>query len=223
MDGTFKICPPMFYQIYTIHIEMFGRSFPIVYIMMKNRKLCSYIKAFEFINCNKNIIPEFIIVDFEIAAVLAAERTFLKSKIKTCIFYFCQNIWRQVQSLNLTTQYKQNMEIRKVIRMLLNLVFVPENNVRILFLKIKQYLQEKNLESSLDSFVKYFEETYIGIFESDVETKKALFSIRTWSTYTKILKNASRTTNSVESWHRNIKKDRKFHTNMSRLLDSIIK
>ena len=34
VDGTFKTCPHLFYQIFSIHIIKYGQTFPMVYALL---------------------------------------------------------------------------------------------------------------------------------------------------------------------------------------------
>ena len=43
-DGTFKICPPHFYQLYTIHIEIGGFYPPWLYALLSNKQEGTYKK-----------------------------------------------------------------------------------------------------------------------------------------------------------------------------------
>ena len=49
LDGTFKIYPRGFLQVYTLHGVCFGRSFPLVYVLMKKKILSYHEKLFAFI------------------------------------------------------------------------------------------------------------------------------------------------------------------------------
>jgi hypothetical protein len=105
-DGNFSITPLNFYQLYTIHGILFGRSFPLIYITMKTKSKESYIKTFQILNKNNDLNPVSLVLDFEIGAINAAKIVFFNSNIYGCLIYFCQAIWRHVQSLNLTGLYK---------------------------------------------------------------------------------------------------------------------
>ncbi|KAF7685032.1 hypothetical protein CDIK_4219, partial [Cucumispora dikerogammari] len=222
MDGTFKICPPTFYQIYTLHGQLFGKSYPLVYVIMKNKKERSYKKAFDFINQKHDVNPRYIILDFETAAINAARNAFHESDVKACLFHYGQAIWRKVQALGLTQLYKENNVFKKMTRMLLNLAFVPEKTVIKSFESIIEATTQDNTDQNIQQFIDYFETTYIR--KTSQEETKPLFSISLWSCNTRIINNSPRTTNAVESWHRTIK--RKFetpHPNMSKLLDTFQK
>ena len=46
IDGTFKTAPLGFYQILTIHGYFLCRSYPLIYIFLKNKTEMTYTKAF---------------------------------------------------------------------------------------------------------------------------------------------------------------------------------
>ncbi|KAF7685046.1 hypothetical protein CDIK_4205 [Cucumispora dikerogammari] len=223
MDGTFKICPPSFYQIYTIHGVIYGKSFPMIYIIMKNKTQSAYSLAFNFINRNININPKYILLDFEIAAINAARETFPHSKVQGCLFHFGQSLWKKLQNLSLSQKYKNDKNFNQTVRMLLNLAFVPPVDV------IKQYssiikIYKKTENKELQKFLKYFENTYVGSVEQDNIYKEPIFSPDLWSCFFRVLDRAPRTTNAVESWHRSIRrKIESTHPNMSKLIDSFQK
>jgi hypothetical protein len=64
---------------------------------MQYRSESSYLKILSFINKDKNVNPNYIVFDFEMAAISAANKEFSESCICTCLFHFGQNIWREVQ------------------------------------------------------------------------------------------------------------------------------
>ena len=37
MDGTFQICPHLFYQVFTIHAFNHGEQFPLVYFLLPGK------------------------------------------------------------------------------------------------------------------------------------------------------------------------------------------
>ena len=44
MDGTFEVCPSIFYQIFTIHIFKNGQQFPMVYCLLPGKTREIYIQ-----------------------------------------------------------------------------------------------------------------------------------------------------------------------------------
>lgn len=72
LDGTFKSCPTDFYQLYTIHSYVFGRSYQFIYCLMSNKTENSYLQFFSYIKDKINPNPKFMIFDFEIVPKIAA-------------------------------------------------------------------------------------------------------------------------------------------------------
>ena len=70
-DGTFKVCPDIYFQVYTVHAEQGGRIFPCVFALLPNKTEATYTRFFReifnvIINGNN---PNDILVDFEKSAM----------------------------------------------------------------------------------------------------------------------------------------------------------
>jgi hypothetical protein len=76
LDGTFSISPLNFYQLYTIHGILFGRSFPLINILMKTKSKESYVKVFQILKKNNDLNPVSLVLAFEIGAINAAKIVF---------------------------------------------------------------------------------------------------------------------------------------------------
>ena len=73
MDGTFDVAPPLSTQVYSIHADYLGRSHPLVYGLLTNKRRATY-RAFldELSNIrNRAFQPQSILTDFEMAAIQA--------------------------------------------------------------------------------------------------------------------------------------------------------
>ena len=95
-------------------------------------------------------------LDFERAAINAFEEEFL-AVLSGCFFPFSQNIYRKIQSLELTNQYMEDPGFALYMRMLPSLAFVPENEVCDSFLILMGEFPQDALEVA-----EYFETTYLG-------------------------------------------------------------
>ena len=62
-DGTFKVCPEIFYQFYTIHGQQNGQNFPILICLFLNKMLQ---QVFDSVGDNQ---LQDVLVDFERAAI----------------------------------------------------------------------------------------------------------------------------------------------------------
>lgn len=101
-DGTFKTVPELFLQLYTIHAPVGSTNavtVPLVYALMTSKKSELYDQLFIHLNelayeFECELVPKFILTDFEIGAVNAFKREFAEAKMKGCYFHLGQNIYR---------------------------------------------------------------------------------------------------------------------------------
>ena len=68
-DGTFKVCPEIFYQVYTIHALVNGRALPCLFALWPNKNQQTYQIFFREISHLVPGIPQDILFDFERAAM----------------------------------------------------------------------------------------------------------------------------------------------------------
>lgn len=82
-DGTFKIAPPLFTQLYTVHGLVNNTVVPLVYALLPNRTVNSYERPFWIIHdsivdhgfSNRTAVdPKTMIFDFELTATGAAKK-----------------------------------------------------------------------------------------------------------------------------------------------------
>ena len=86
MGGTFKVCPKLFFQIYTIHAMINHRIFPCVFALLPNKTEATYNRFLtEVLNALRNIRnePEGILVDFEKAAMNAITNQLNQVQVNT--------------------------------------------------------------------------------------------------------------------------------------------
>ena len=113
VDGTFEICPRLFYQVFTINAFIHGQQFPLVYGLLPGKSRDIYHQFFmgvkeEAMNNGQHISPEEIMTDFELALVQSLELEFPGARIHGCYFHFAQCLWRKVQRLGLVEEYKED-------------------------------------------------------------------------------------------------------------------
>ena len=93
MDGTFSICPPLFLQLYTIHVELFGGVSPVLFALLPNKTTSTYERLFREIryvlesmpftaNAVPSPKPENIIVDYEKAVINTVGKLFPHTRIQ---------------------------------------------------------------------------------------------------------------------------------------------
>lgn len=191
-DGTFKVCPKEFEQLYVIHGMIASNVFALVYILLKTKKEVDYLRAFNKVveKCKFNF-PESIIIDFEFAAYVAFKKA-TKSKIYFCLFHFGQIIWRQIQALKLSNEFLVNRKFRFFMKCVTSLAFVPSDFVEIEYTKLLK--ESKSFEHlNLTTFFQYFEKNYLS---------GTRYPIASWNAHRRILEDIPLTSNSAEVFNR---------------------
>jgi hypothetical protein len=106
IDGTFKSCPNLFYQILTIHGYFKNHhAFPFAYILLQSKDRQTYEDAFKQLRIilkldnDLTIKLEQVITDFELSLQQAIKSQFKNVELKGCWFHFNQAIVRKLFSL----------------------------------------------------------------------------------------------------------------------------
>ena len=162
VDGTFAVCPSLFYQLYTMHGIMKDTTEPLVYCLMRNKTKEKYEELFAALkNLNAMLDPHEITTDFEIAAIEALKSSFPNANIKGCFFHFAQANWRKIQSVGLAREYQQDTEVCNILKSFVALALIPEEDIYIGFQKHKEITAKMQNEENTE-FVSYFEATWLG-------------------------------------------------------------
>ncbi|XP_072378071.1 uncharacterized protein [Diabrotica undecimpunctata] len=108
-DGTLNSAPPLFSQIYTIHGVRYSNVIPTVFALLTNKTQETYTHVFQQLKVlNPALRPPTIMMDFERAAMNAAQTEFPNVRIRGCFFHFSQYMWRHIQSAGLQRRYIEN-------------------------------------------------------------------------------------------------------------------
>ena len=77
VDGTFKISPLMFMQVFAINVKHFGRIFPVIYALLPNKRGTTYMEFFTRVkNLNPAIKPNCISCGYEVGIHNAVREVF---------------------------------------------------------------------------------------------------------------------------------------------------
>ena len=131
VDGTFKCCPSPYFQLFIINFYVYGKAFHGCYILMKNKSESLYFDVFyrlKFVLKSSKV--KYIVMDFELAIKNSSKSLFPDAIICYCIFRFRQIIWKNVQSLGLTSIYKNDLNFKNYVRMFLCIGFEPEHRMQ---------------------------------------------------------------------------------------------
>ncbi|KRX51250.1 hypothetical protein T09_6570, partial [Trichinella sp. T9] len=151
MDGTFKVVPQWYQQLFTIHAFVAGKLVPAVYCLCTGKDVETYDFNKQSGSPRVNLNPQTIICDFETALIPAIQGYFPNKRVKGCYFQLCQAVHRKVGELGLKTRYRTEEGTRRKIRMFLATAFLPvpqvDTDVRLL---------EAGTTGSLSALFQYF-------------------------------------------------------------------
>jgi hypothetical protein len=106
MDGTFKTCPVLFQQLFTIHYIVGNRSFPALYCLLTGKAESIYRRLFQEIRdlsvrYNIPIATQNAMSDFEQAIRNAIRFIWPTWTVQGCLFHFVKCLRDKVTSLHL--------------------------------------------------------------------------------------------------------------------------
>ncbi len=147
--GTFKCCPTLFYQLFTIHGVINAQSFPLGYFLLQRKTEAQYSRALEQLKQeNVCLEPREILVDFELASINAFKKSFPSAAIKGCFFHFAQANWRKIQELGLASVYKSDVAARSFLKCSIN--FAPSWALTLLLFLMWNISKMPGLEKQAD-------------------------------------------------------------------------
>lgn len=221
VDGTFKCCPNLFCQIFTLH-GMVGsengtqKILPLAYGLLSGKSENSYFIFFELIriycknNFNLDLKPEIIISDFEQAIIKASLRVFPNSIHKCCFFHLSQSIWKHIQKAGLSKKYTNDSEFAHKMRHILALAYLKPEDIPAAFELIRREVLPNESKEVADWFSKYYVNgTYTSTRsqsspdkpKSVIKKKPPLFPPGLWSVLDCFVAGIPITQNAVESWN----------------------
>lgn len=165
-DGTFKVVPNEFYQLYTIHGAFMDHVFTLIYCLTTTKNQIFYNNLLNLLKIraqerNMPLEPQYINSDFELAFMSAASNVFPNSVIHGCNFHFGQAIWKRTVNIGLKVPYGNNQTVKYTISYLRALPFVPVNDVVETFEMIVEQANDDNFGDELRDLLNYVNRVYI--------------------------------------------------------------
>ena len=159
-DGTFKVVPSLFFQLYSIHFQFVtGINPAAVYCLLPNKTRTTYDRVLVEI---KRLVPAadptVILTDFESAALTAFCNAFPAARVTGCYFHLSQSILRKINEIGLKVEYETNDAVRDSIRCLAALAHIPVDDITDTF---DDLVESMPATEHMDELLSYFEHTYI--------------------------------------------------------------
>jgi hypothetical protein len=203
-DGTFKVCPEVFFQLYTIHAKVGERVLPCIYALLPNKQEVTYNRLFSEILSAVEPLgngPSTMMFDFERAAINAAKNIFLNVEVSCCFFHLSSNLWKHIQAHGLQARYMDDAEFALHMRMIAALAFVPQPHVIESFDLLCDQIRAIYGDEA-ERIMDYFEDNYIGRFRRNGPRRMPTFAIELWNMFHRTHQEMARTNNHIEGWHR---------------------
>lgn len=199
MDGTFRVVPSLFLQLYTLHAFYKGKMIPLVCFLLPDKRRETYSRMFELLKTHarsmgKTFDPPTFQLDFEVSMLKSIEARFPTATVKGCYFHFAQCLWRKVQELGLSSHYGEP-EVKRLIKSCAALGLVPLQRIDDAWLEIDSDSPgpEHPAHEAIEQFKEYFINTWL---END-----SVFPRTLWNHYRNF---GARTTNHIEGWHQGL-------------------
>lgn len=219
-DGTFKVVPELFYQLYTVHALVQTNVFPCIYALLPNKTQATYNRLFRELHGVTNAAsPTTVLMDFEKASLNAFEGVHPNTEVVGCFFHLSKNIWRKIQDNGLQQRYQDDEDFSLHARMIMALAFVPPADLDNAFDDLFNELRA-NFNNDLDVIMNYLEDTYIGRVRRNGLRDAPLFPVEMWNMYNRTRNHLPRTNNNVEGWHNGLQANiNACHPNLWKFLD----
>ena len=222
IDGTFKIVPSGFFQLMTVIGKHFNRFYPIFYVLMSDKSENSYREVFSKVVEIFPLSPISVTTDFEFALLSSTTSSF-DNVTGGCFFHFTQSVWRKIQVLGLTFEYKTNNSFKRMIKRLCFLAFFNVDEVLDAFIYLEEEFDKNFNDPRHQEFLCYFKQNYIGSNINDsrfnIDLSTARFRISVWNIRNRLLSGCPYTSNNLESWHNKLRERSGInHPNIARFI-----
>lgn len=206
MDGTFKVSPSVFQQIYVIHGHSYGTWVPLAFALMAKKNRCGYTFLFKTLikasqqKYGRTLAPKYIAVDFESVVINLIGELFPDSKVAGCLFHLTQIFWRVLQRVGLAAMYAEKEELRKSFRALCGLALVPEEDVVECFM-----LWKRNAPNAMGPIVEHVEQLYVLGKRWGRGRRAPKYPPSTWNCCERVQDGRPRTSNTAEGWNNRLR------------------
>ncbi|XP_028175939.1 uncharacterized protein LOC114364133 [Ostrinia furnacalis] len=188
-DGTFKVACRLFYQLYTLHINLsqddeMVNFVPLLYILLPNKTQNTYERLFLILRNQFKVVIEKYRCDYEIAVIQAVRIIYPEVKITGCYFHYWKALFKNSTKIGFDKIEGGNYVTKLYMQLaLLPPILIPEG-----VLSIQHFANESE---EFTKFNDYFTKQWLTLITQEI-----------FSCYNQ----SFRTNNSVEGWHGRLRK-----------------
>lgn len=186
-DGTFRVVPNPFYQLYSLHIDLSNdrdsvNFVPVLYILLPNKSQDTYVRLFTTLKNQFAVNIKVFRCDYEISTINAVKSVYPEVEVKGCFYHFNNAVWRMSKKMGLNN----TPEGPHITKLSANLALLPKALIPETFLAIWEEAPDTD---KFNQFKSYFVKQWMELVTYDV-----------FCCYGQTF----RTTNAIEGWHRRI-------------------
>ena len=187
-DGTFKVAPPQFTQLWVIRGHFSHNTvLPIAYALLENKRATSYLTVVEFISHRcPNLNPVTVVLDFEKAEHKAFRTCYPNAEVQGCLFHFNQAQLKQFRAI---PDFFKDQPLRQTLSSVYGLPFLPVDDVLPTWTELKTLAFNLRPCPAISKYIAYIEKNWI--FNSS-------YPISMWNVSTAVEYDEPRTNNSSE-------------------------
>ena len=195
IDGTFRTAPKPYAQYVTIHGHYNKRVITLASCLLSGKSSAHYKQVLQVLKQNvrqltgSHLRPMRVVCDFEIGIISAVETELPGARLCGCMFHFYQSLYREINDLELSRAYKQDVHVKSIVRKVMALAVIPLALVRNCFQQLcasRRFRRISRHHPNLNAFVAYVDNTYFnGRFQPSM-----------WNSYSRTRR--TRTNNYVE-------------------------
>lgn len=144
-DGTFKVCPPPFYQLFIMYTSFGNWMKPCLYCLLPRKTELTYTVLFSALKemataRGHEFKCETARTDFENGLMNSIRHNFDGIHVMGCFFHLCSAIYKKAMELDLRDAYKNVVtDVKLTIRMCMALAFLPANAIVAGFNEIREW------------------------------------------------------------------------------------
>ena len=141
IDGTFRIAPAIFAQIFVVLCEELGGVHPVAYGLLPNKRRETYDRFFQMMHILRpNASPASVSCDYELNSFRAVSQVFPNAEIHGCFFHFVKNFRKCLRNNDLLRRYNEDPNFALQAKMIPAMAFVPLNRIEDAFGELSQFL-----------------------------------------------------------------------------------
>ena len=171
VDGTFKIAPTNWTQIFILMAKYDEKWIPVCFSFLPDKKESSYklffaMLDFELQKLGIQISIENLICDFEIAIQKAAISVYESLSIMGCFFHFVQAVWKHAQSENMTQLCEKDLIFKEFVRSCISLPMIKLDELQDTIDELRgQNFDDEEKNKKRDQFLDYIQTVWVdGVY-----------------------------------------------------------